>query len=205
MADTLPQIRIRSDMQSREAAPTSRGDVTIRGLPKESASRKGDQRTATSDYSEGILAAPAVKQMGVPHYSLTLQHAHCQLAKTTNLDSYLHFPAVSQMLHLDQAKPRKGEICKPLILYLMYVQLHMSHTSWRLTISDQHIMKRTNTQTMLPPKIRTGAPSEEETALPETGVAVAPERTSSDLLGEKSENVMPGVKDKRWIFLIRPC
>lgn len=65
-------------------------------------------------------------------------------------------------------------------------------------------MERTNTP-ILSPKMRTGAPVEEDAGKPDTSPAVASGRTSSDAISGKSENVVPGAKDKRWIFQIRSC
>ena len=65
--------------------------------------------------------------------------------------------------------------------------------------SAQHILKRTNTQTMLPPKVRAGTVAEEEIAPFDNSASIASTRTSTDPAGGRNEITVAGAKDKRWV------
>ena len=66
-------------------------------------------------------------------------------------------------------------------------------------VAAQHILKRTNTQSMLPPKTRASTFVEEEKAPLESSASIASARTSTDLAGGRNENTAAGAKDKRWV------
>ncbi len=134
--------------------------------------------------------------------ALILKRQGDQVAKPTQADSFPHSQGIRQMPHPDPPMPKSRRV---LILYRTYVS-HRSTLGCMEADSGlaKHILKRTNTP-ILPPKMRTSAPSEDDLGNPETGPSVASGRTTSDAVPGRSENVVPGARDKRWIFQIWSC
>ncbi|KAK4692186.1 WD repeat-containing protein 44, partial [Lecanoromycetidae sp. Uapishka_2] len=140
MADNLPQIRVRSDTQSRDA--NFKTETPLPQSLKESVKVTTGERPLSPENAE---ARPLSNGRSYPSKFIP-----------TLSGTQLNAPNKSQ------------------------------------------ILKRTNTQNILPPKMRTGAPSEEDQSTSETGAPVAPVRTSSDLGGSvRNENNVSGQKDKK--------
>ena len=126
MTDTLPQIRVRADTQSRDVG--TKAEAQARLPAKDLSNYSGNGRVNGPDSTESARPVSccmlSLHLTSIISYTLltkSLQHARFHQAKAIQADSSQRCPSTSQMPQARPLQRKHGETRRPSILCQMYI------------------------------------------------------------------------------------